>query len=130
MITGDAAQRLATLFALISPDGTRLIHPVKALDGTAVPVLAVRRLDGTAPVILGAGRSPFWSANSQSVAFVSDGALMKIAAEGGVAVRIASVSGVAHGGSWLDPGARQSCDGRGLLAAGAVVRPRQTAALD
>jgi DNA-binding winged helix-turn-helix (wHTH) protein/Tol biopolymer transport system component len=83
----------------ISPDG-RMLAIVAYFDG--VPVLclrpvgteATRRLEATERATL-----PFWSPDSQEVAFFADGKLKKVAAAGGSVWTLAD-AGAPLGGSW------------------------------
>jgi Tol biopolymer transport system component len=85
----------ASAFA-ISPDGTRIVFRGERL------LLWVRSLDSTTATPLegteGATR-PFWSGDSQSIGFFTQGKLRRIAAEGGPARDLANTR-VARGGTW------------------------------
>ncbi|MBZ5585578.1 MAG: serine/threonine-protein kinase [Acidobacteriia bacterium] len=89
----------------ISPDGRRIVYPVRAPNGTQM--LAFRSLDQPAPTpITGAegGWGAFFSPDSQWIGFFSDGKLKKIALAGGTAVVLADASNP-RGGTWCDDGA-------------------------
>jgi serine/threonine-protein kinase len=83
----------------ISPDGTRVVYV--AANGTA---LVVRRLDELVPNTLaglGAPRHPVFSPDGQWIAFFDGNAsLKKMAATGGPAVTLSSLSGPPRGASW------------------------------
>jgi serine/threonine-protein kinase len=127
---GERAQRLGNLVALISPDGTRLVHAVRANEKSEEWVYAIRRLDQTDPVILTAGSGPpFWSPDSKWVGFFDNGAVMKIPADGGVAVRVGVIPYSARGGSWSHGLIVVGTDTMGLLSmpeAGGDARPLTT----
>ncbi len=89
-------------FAL-SPDGRRLAFVSPDANGRAV--LWVRPLDTVAAQPLAGtegARSPFWSPDSQSLAFSADGSLKTIAASGGTVVTVTAAGG--FGGAWGDDG--------------------------
>ena len=74
-------------------------------DANGRTVLWVRPLDTVAAQPLAGtegARGPFWSPDSQSLAFTADGRLKKIAASGGTVVTLAAASGL--GGAWGDDG--------------------------
>jgi serine/threonine protein kinase len=87
----------------ISPDGSRLALRVRGADGKAR--LATRLLDRSEITILpgteGAA-SPFFSPDSQWIAFSTPGKLNKIAANGGTPVALCDVATSFIGGSWGD----------------------------
>ena len=89
---------------VISPDGTQIVFGARA-DGHTQ--LWVRRLDSTTarplPGTEGAAY-PFWSPDSQSIAFGQGSKLMRVAAQGGPPVSIADTTGVIQGGSWSRDG--------------------------
>ena len=98
----DAGTNTIERFAL-SPDGRRLAFVAPDDNGRAV--LWVRPLDTVSAQPLAGtdgARSPFWSPDSQSLAFSADGSLKKIAASGGTVVTLAAPSGL--GGTWGDDG--------------------------
>ena len=69
---------------MISPDGRRLVYPVAGSDGR--PVLWVRALDAldARPIRdTEGGLYPFWSPDSQSIAFFAQGKLKKVAIDSG-----------------------------------------------
>ena len=87
----------------ISPDGRSIVYA--AGDG-----LYVRKLADSEPRLLvdnlvrqGFGARPFWSPDSRSIGFASDGVLFRIDADGGTPRRLCSV-GVFGGGSWSPDG--------------------------
>jgi serine/threonine protein kinase len=94
-LSGAPALRLA-----ISPDGRRLAFV--APDSTGNTVLWVRRLDDSTaravPDTVNAS-SPFWSPDSNSIAFVADSRLRRVDADGGPVLTLCTVS-VAPAGSW------------------------------
>ena len=78
-LSGAPALRLA-----ISPDGRRLAFV--APDAAGTTMLWVRSLDSTVPQPLAGttnATAPFWSPDSRSIAFISDGKLRRIDAAGG-----------------------------------------------
>src|SRR5262249_39685524 len=89
----------------LSPDGTRLA--VSARDGNGLGSLWVRpidsdsakRLAGTENAVL-----PFWSPDSGSVGFFTEGKLSRVQVSGGPATTICSTSGMGVGGSWSRAG--------------------------
>ena len=73
--------------AAISPDGTRLVFPVKSPDGKQI--LATRLLDETKPALLSGtenGRDPFFSPDGKWIGFFADGKMKKISVQGGAPV--------------------------------------------
>jgi Tol biopolymer transport system component len=88
----------------LSPDGRRLVFTAQGADGRVM--LWVRSLDGlTAQALAGTDGAfyPFWSPDSQSIAFFAGGALKKIDVAGGSPVTLCQTprpSILAAGGTW------------------------------
>ena len=92
------------LTVAISPDGRRMVFPVRAPNGKQM--LATRRLeDAQAAVIEGTedGADPFFSPDGQWLGFFSDGKMKKISISGGTAVALC-VSPNPRGASWGEDG--------------------------
>ncbi len=69
----------------ISPDGTRLVFPVRTSDGKQI--LAMRLLSETKSTLLSGtenGSFPFFSPNSSWIGFFADGKMKKISTQGGL----------------------------------------------
>jgi Tol biopolymer transport system component len=85
----------------LSPDGRQLSLVAQGTDSRPhlfirdLAGLQPRQIDGTA-----GARTPFWSPDSQWVAFVQDGKLRKVSSAGGQPVTLSD--GAAFGGSWKD----------------------------
>jgi serine/threonine protein kinase len=89
---------------VVSPDGQRLAFA--AVDANGKQLLWVRRLDSLqAEPLLGTEGSyyPFWSPDSQSLGFFSNGQLKRVSANGGSVVSLCNVVN-ARGGSWNQHG--------------------------
>ena len=90
---------------VISPDGSRLAYITRE-GGSAAGQLYVRELDKVAAVLLdgaGAAAAPFFSADSQWIAFFGDGKLKKISVRGGAPIVLCDV-GASRGGDWSEDG--------------------------
>ncbi|HYW46944.1 MAG TPA: protein kinase [Bryobacteraceae bacterium] len=91
-------------FAL-APDGSRIVFVVAGADTRRR--LAIRRLDQDSATVLpgteGAGQ-PFFSYDSQWVAFYADRKLKKISVDGGASISIADALTGGPGGSWGEDG--------------------------
>ena len=88
----------------ISPDGSRLSF--SAVEASGISSLWVRSLNSSTSHRLPyteRANNPFWSADSQYVAFFADDKLKKIAVAGGVPLVLADAP-FAHGGSWAQDG--------------------------
>ncbi len=87
----------------ISPDGHKLAFILRGADGQSrlwvrsLDTLEVRPLEGTE----GANGWPFWSPDSNSVAFASGDKLAKVDISGGPPQELCAVSSVILGGTWL-----------------------------
>ena len=89
---------------VISPDGTRLVFPVKSPDGKQI--LATRLLDETKPALLSGtenGRDPFFSPDGKWIGFFVDGKMKKISVQGGAPVVLCDAPN-ARGASWGENG--------------------------
>jgi serine/threonine protein kinase len=88
---------------VVSPDATRIVIPIST-DGKTQ--LFLRRLEDTSFVALAGtegARGPFWSPDSRSIAFSSDGKLKRVDAGGGpVTLLCEGSAGV--GGAWSRDG--------------------------
>jgi hypothetical protein len=87
---------------VIAPDGTRLVFVSRAADGRTH--LNVRRLDRTETIRLAGtqgARGPFISADSRWVGFWAEGALKKVALDGGSPVILCEAADLL-GASWGD----------------------------
>jgi len=90
---------------VISPDGSRLAYVTRE-GGSAAGQLYVRELDKVAAVLLdgaGAAAAPFFSVDSQWIAFFGDGKLKKISVHGGAPIVLCDV-GASRGGDWSEDG--------------------------
>jgi Tol biopolymer transport system component len=88
----------------ISPNGARLVFPVRSADGTQM--LATRLLDETNPAALSGtqnGRDPFFSPDGKWVGFFADGKIKKISAQGGAPIVLCQAPD-ARGGTWGEDG--------------------------
>src|SRR6185437_1485800 len=95
------AQRVGLPLAL-SPDGSRL-----AFLGDTLFRIWVKRRDALDAVPLAGtegASSPTFSPDGQWIAYVSDGHLKKVRADGGVSITIADSAGTGFGEAWLDDG--------------------------
>jgi serine/threonine protein kinase len=98
------ATAYASSITAISPDGTRLLYPVRGQDGKQM--LASRLLnEKTGTVIAGTenGSGPFFSPDGQSIAFFADNKLKRTALNGGAPITLAGASNP-RGGSWGEDG--------------------------
>lgn len=89
----------------LSPDGTRFAMTVRGSGGRAS--LAARLLDQTQVTLLSGtdnAGSPFFSPDSQWIAFFADRKLKKVSVLGGAPVTLCESGAVARGGSWGDDG--------------------------
>jgi serine/threonine-protein kinase len=91
------------LTAAISPDGRRLVFPMRGPGGKAQ--LATRLLDQPRPVLLPGtefGADPFFSPDGQWIGFFAGGILKKTSVQGGAPVMLSAAA--AMGGRWAEPG--------------------------
>ncbi len=91
---------------VISPDGTRLVFPAKAADGSEQ--LAVRRLDqSTVTMLVGTEGAvdPFFSPDGQWIGFFAGKKLKKIPLQGGGVVSLCDTASLERGASWGEDGA-------------------------
>ncbi|MBI3280879.1 MAG: PD40 domain-containing protein, partial [Acidobacteria bacterium] len=91
--------------AILSPDGTRLVHVVIGPEGKTG--LATRLLDRQETIVLSGtdgALNPFFSPDSQWVAFFAAGKLKKIAITGGAAIDLCDTRSLPPGGSWGEDG--------------------------
>jgi len=91
---------------LISPDGTRLVFPVKVEDGREQ--LAMRRLDQSTDTKLAGTEGavdPFFSPDGQWIGFFAGQKLKKVPMQGGGVVSLCNTSGLERGASWGEDGA-------------------------
>jgi len=98
------ATAYASSITAISPDGTRLLYPVRGPDGKQM--LASRLLnEKTATVIAGTenGSGPFFSPDGQSIGFFADNKLKRTAVNGGAPITLAAASNP-RGASWGEDG--------------------------
>ncbi len=88
----------------ISPDGMRLVFPVKSTDGKQM--LATRLLEQTSPTLLSGtdnGRDPFFSPDGKWIGFFADQKMKRISVQGGAPVVLCDASN-ARGANWGDDG--------------------------
>jgi serine/threonine-protein kinase len=100
---GSDAVRGNFTTAVISPDGTRIVYPMRTAKGTQ---LATRVLDQSTPTVLTGtdeGADPFFSPDSQWIGFFADGKMKKISVMGGASVDLCD-AGNARGASWGSDG--------------------------
>ena len=104
----QVAQHVALPLAL-SPDGSRL-----AFLGDTLFRIWVKRRDALDAVPLAGtegASSPTFSPDGQWIAYVADGHLKKVRADGGVSITIADSAGQGFGEAWLDDGTLIYTDG-------------------
>jgi serine/threonine-protein kinase len=90
--------------AIISPDGTRLVFPMRGPDGKQA--LAVRFLDQTQATLLAGtegGANPFFSPDGSEIGFFAAGSLKRVTVRGGNPLIICAAPRD-YGGSWGDDG--------------------------
>jgi len=88
--------------AILSPDGTRIVFPIRGPNG--VRQLATRTLDqATVTAISGTdgASDPFFKPDGRWIGFFADGKLKKVAVQGGAPVTLCDGAD-ARGGSWGD----------------------------
>ena len=114
----------------ISPDGRRIVFPIRSATGTLQ--LATRLLDQSTPTPLPGtenGYTPFFSPDGQWVAFAADGKLKKISVLGGAALTLCDAAAF-YGGGWGEDGTIVASLVRGGLsripAAGGTPQPVTT----
>jgi Tol biopolymer transport system component len=98
----------------ISPDGINLALSATGKEGK--PVLWLRRLNAMSPAVIEGtegGVAPFWSPDSQSIAFFADQSLKRIQIEGGPAQTICAAETVPGGGTWNRDGVILFAPGQG-----------------
>jgi serine/threonine-protein kinase len=89
----------------ISPDGRRVVFPVRRPDGKTQ--LATRAIDQAQPTLISGtedGHAPFFSPDGQSIGFFAAAHLQKISLQGGAAVMMAATTAMDTGGSWDEEG--------------------------
>jgi Tol biopolymer transport system component/predicted Ser/Thr protein kinase len=93
------------LTVAISPDGRRIVYPVRGPAG--VPLLATRLLDQPAATILSGtenAEQPFFSPDGQSIGFYANQNLKKISVEGGAAMILCETTAPLRGAAWGEDG--------------------------
>jgi Tol biopolymer transport system component len=93
----------------LSPDGRRIVFIGTGADGRfrmwerSFDSLETRPISGTEGEVAD-NSTLFWSADGRSIGFYADGAIRRIAREGGTATIVCRVPGVSVGGSWSAAG--------------------------
>jgi serine/threonine-protein kinase len=90
--------------AALSPDGSRIVYPVRSASGLQ---LATRLLDqSNSTVIAGSegGTDPFFSPDGQWVGFFADGKMKKTPLLGGTPITLAEVDAGPRGAAWGEDG--------------------------
>ena len=88
----------------ISPDGTRIVYPVRSGSTTS---LATRLLSESKATVLPAtegGGDPFFSPDGQWIGFFNRDSLRKISVLGGAAVNLVRLQSLPRGGAWSEDG--------------------------
>lgn len=101
---GPDAMTDVNLTVAISPDGRRLVFPVRGPDGRQQ--LATRLLDQAEPTLLPGtegGSAPFFSPDGQWIGFFAGG-LKKISVQGGAAAQTSTNTSVGYGAAWGNDG--------------------------
>jgi serine/threonine-protein kinase len=101
---GPDAQPGARTTAALSPDGTRIVFPVRASNG--VRQLATRTLDQPVATPMSGtegGSDAFFSPDGQWIGFFASGTLKKVAVQGGAPVTVCDAM-TTRGGSWGEDG--------------------------
>jgi serine/threonine-protein kinase len=101
----------------ISPDGARIVYPVRYQNTVQ---LATRLMDQSKATILAGtedGRDPFFKPDGQWIGFFAGGKLKRVSVQGGAAVALCDTeSGGERGGSWGEDGTIvATLDGRHLF---------------
>ena len=116
-IAADLPSLYNTRAVEIAPDGRSIA--IYDRDG-----LWVRRLDQTRPRLLveakalvynEVGITPFWSPDSQEIAYAANGRLWKIPADGGEPSVVCTLPGGWSGGAWGSDGTIVLCSSRGPM---------------
>ncbi|MEO8099850.1 MAG: protein kinase [Acidobacteriota bacterium] len=97
---GPDAVTSLLLTATLSPDGTRLVFPVRGPNG--ITQLATRRLDQAQPTLIAGterAEAPFFKPDGQWIAFFAGGKLKKVSVQGG-GVFIVCDAPAGRGGAW------------------------------
>src|SRR5262249_48382364 len=97
-----AARRLTT--AILSPDGTRIVFPIRTSDRAYH--LATRTLDQPKATVMSGtdgARDAFFSPDGRWIGFFADGKLKKAAVQGGAPITLSDAADP-RGGSWGDDG--------------------------
>jgi serine/threonine-protein kinase len=123
------------LTAAISPDGRRLVFPVRGPDGKQQ--LATRLLDQAGTTLLPGtenGADPFFSPDSRSIGFFAGPQIKEISLRGGAPVTLGvGISSIMPGGSWGEDGVIITASGAAIplsLFPGAAGRQRPLPKLD
>jgi serine/threonine-protein kinase len=102
---GPDAVRTTNLTAAISPDGTRIVFPIRGGGGGTM--LATRPLDQATPTTLSGTEDasmPFFSPDGKWIGFLAAGKLKKISVLGGAALTLADNIRIDRGASWGEDG--------------------------
>ena len=114
----------------LSPDGTQLLLTMM-VDGSSQLYVRSLEADDLRPLAgTSNARTPFWSADSRSIAFFADGRLKTIPAGGGPVRVLCETAGLGTGGTWSRDGVILWSGGatyiRRIDAAGGECRPLGT----
>ena len=100
----DAVTGTRTTVA-ISPDGTRIVYPVRSQNTV---MLATRLMDQSKAIVLSGtedAREPFFKPDGQWIGFFANSRMKKISVQGGAAITLCEASANGdRGGSWGEDG--------------------------
>jgi serine/threonine-protein kinase len=102
---GPDAVVVTNVTAAISPDGTRIVFPIRG--GSGQTMLATRPLDQATPTPIAGTEDasmPFFSPDGKWIGFLATGKLKKISVLGGAALTLAGDILIDRGASWGDDG--------------------------
>jgi len=103
---GPDAVAASRITAIISPDGTRIVYPVRTTAN--VVQLASRLMDQSKAIVLPGtedARDPFFKPDGQWIGFFSVGKMKKVSVQGGAAVALCDSIGAGdRGGAWGEDG--------------------------
>jgi eukaryotic-like serine/threonine-protein kinase len=124
VIRFEFASDESTRSPVISPDGRRVAY----VSGSRLWIRELARLEPIEVSDVGSDSFPFWSPDSEQLAYFHEGALLTVPATGGRPTKIASVPGRVYGGVWAAGGtivvARYRLGLQEVPAGGGELRPR------